>query len=92
LGAARQRVKSAPVLPQPSKGIFFNMETNYLKQLEDALINAAIEKQIDLARNATDNPVVYISSLEHMLRYKKRDFWIKRGIEFFIDEEQKPFK
>ncbi len=40
MGAARQRVKSAPVLPQPSKGIFFNMKTKKFtkKELSDAVV------------------------------------------------------
>jgi hypothetical protein len=59
------------------------METNYLQQIEDALINAAIEKQIELERNANPLDNDYAKNLEYLLRYKKRDYWIERGIELF---------
>ena len=83
MGAARQRVISEPFLPQPSKGIFFTMETNYLEQIEEALINAAIEKQIELERRACEPDVEYRIAIENLLRYKRRKCWIKRGIELF---------
>jgi hypothetical protein len=66
------------------------METNYLKQLEDALINAAIEKQIHLERMANED-WNYASAIENLLRYKKREYWIQRGIELFSDENQDTF-
>jgi hypothetical protein len=67
------------------------METNYLKQLEDALINAAIEKQIHLERMAHDTDWKYASAIENLLRYKKREYWIQRGVQLFSDENQDTF-
>jgi hypothetical protein len=63
------------------------METNYLEQIEEALINAAIEKQIELERNATDVDIDYAHNLEYLLRYAKRDYWIKRGIAIFSNKQ-----
>ena len=57
------KLKAYPVSPQPSKGIFFTMETNYLEQIEEALINAAIEKQIEL-EPARKNPFAALVGLK----------------------------
>jgi hypothetical protein len=59
------------------------METNYLQQIEEALINAAIEKQIELERNANPLDNDYAQNLENLLRCKKRDYWIERGLQLF---------
>ncbi len=82
MGAARVKLKAYPVSPQPSKGIFFTMDTNYLEQIEDALINAAIEKQIELERKANHYSNDHITILEQLLR-QKRKYWIKRGLQLF---------
>ena len=87
MGAARVKLKAYPVSPQPSKGVFFTMETKYLEQIEDALINAAIEKQIELERNGTGSDNDYAQNLEYLLRYAKRDYWIKRGIAIFSNKQ-----
>ncbi len=66
-----------------TKGYFFTMETNYLEQIEEALINAAIEKEIELVHNFYKGSEEHVKYLESLLRNKKRDYWIKRGIELF---------
>ena len=91
MGAARQRIIPEPLLPQPSKGIFFDMETNYLKQLEDALINAAIDKQLELERMGCASDSGYTLAIENLLRNYKREYWINRGIELFKDNIFNPF-
>jgi hypothetical protein len=58
------------------------METNYLQQIEEALINAAIKKQIELERLAHDFNSEHIEVLEQLL-LQKRSYWIKRGLELF---------
>jgi hypothetical protein len=67
------------------------METNYLEQIEDALINAAIEKQIHLERMGCDDEIQYTTAIENLLRYKKRAYWIHRGIELFSDDNKDTF-
>jgi hypothetical protein len=59
------------------------METNYVKQLEDALINAAIDKQLELERLGCSSNAGYILTLENLLRGYNREYWINRGIELF---------
>lgn len=82
MGAARQGLTTEPLRPQPSKGVFFTMETNYLEQIEEALINAAIKKQIELERLAHDFNGDHIAVLEQLL-LQKRKYWIRRGLELF---------
>jgi hypothetical protein len=90
-GGCEVKVNTRAALTAAIKGyFFFDMETNYLKQLEDALINAAIEKQIHLERMANED-WNYASAIENLLRYKKRQYWIQRGIELFSDENQDTF-
>ncbi len=89
--AARQGLTTEPLRPQPPKGIFFNMETNYLEQIEEALINAAIEKQIHLERRACECDGEYTTAIENLLRYKKRAYWIQRGIQLFSDDNKDTF-
>ena len=83
LWGLRGKGKTEPFPPQPSKGIFFTMETNYLEKIEEALINAAIEKEIELVRNFYEGTEEHAKYLESLLRNKKREYWIKRGIELF---------
>ena len=83
MGAARVKLKAYPVSPQPSKGVFFTMENNYLEKIEEALINAAIEKEIELVRSCYEGSEEHAKYLESLLRNKKREYWIKRGIELF---------
>jgi len=67
------------------------MENNYVKQLEDALINAAIDKQLELERMAYETDFGYTIAIENLLRYKKREYWIQRGIQLFIENRINPF-
>lgn len=73
------------------RAIFFNMENNYVKQLEDALINAAVNKQLELERMGCASEWGYILALENLLINYKREYWIKRGIELFKDNIFNPF-
>jgi hypothetical protein len=86
-GGCEARVKPSRSHRSHQRAFFFTMETKYLEQIEDALINAAIEKQIELERNGTGSDNDYAQNLEYLLRYAKRDYWIKRGIALFSNKQ-----
>lgn len=82
-GGCEARLKPSRYYRSHQRVFFFTMETNYLEQIEEALINAAIEKQIELERRACEPDVEYRIAIENLLRYKRRKCWIKRGVELF---------
>ena len=91
-GGCEVKDKTRAVLTAAIKGrFFFDMETNYLKQLEDALINAAIDKQLELERMGCASDSGYTLAIENLLRNYKREYWINRGIELFKDNIFNPF-
>lgn len=69
------------------------METDYLTQLEDALINAAIEKQIAFDKLASESETEYVEILEFYLKHSRhRQYWIAKGMSLFNEYVSKPFQ